>query len=91
MAHGQPGDRRAPTGWPIWPGSTNAPALIFAPNHHSHVDTPLMHVAVPEPWRSNLVIAAAADYFFDKRMEGQRLAALALNAFPIDREVTSRK
>jgi 1-acyl-sn-glycerol-3-phosphate acyltransferase len=67
-----------------------APAVIFAPNHHSHVDTPLMHVAVPEPWRSNLVIAAAADYFFDKRMKGN-LAALALNAFPIDREVTSRK
>jgi 1-acyl-sn-glycerol-3-phosphate acyltransferase len=67
-----------------------SPAVIFAPNHHSHVDTPLMHVAVPEPWRSNLVIAAAADYFFDKRMKGN-LAALALNAFPIDREVTSRK
>jgi len=67
-----------------------APAVIFAPNHHSHVDTPLMHVAVPEPWRSNLIIAAAADYFFDKRMKGN-LAALVLNAFPIDREVTSRK
>jgi 1-acyl-sn-glycerol-3-phosphate acyltransferase len=66
------------------------PAVIFAPNHHSHVDTPLMHVAVPEPWRSNLIIAAAADYFFDKRMKGN-FAALALNAFPIDREVTSRK
>lgn len=66
------------------------PAVIFAPNHHSHVDTPLMMIAVPEPWRSNLVIAAAADYFFDKRVKGT-LAALALNAFPIDREVTSRK
>ena len=66
------------------------PALIFAPNHHSHVDTPLMHIAVPEPWRSNLVIAAAADYFFDRRVKGT-LAALALNAFPIDREVTGRK
>ena len=66
------------------------PAVIFAPNHHSHVDTPLMMIAVPEPWRSNLVIAAAADYFFDKRVKGT-LAALTLNAFPIDREVTSRK
>ena len=68
----------------------DAPAVIFAPNHHSHVDTPLMIIAVPEPWRSKLVIAAAADYFFDKRMKGT-LAALTLNAFPIDREVTSRK
>ena len=32
------------------------PALIFAPNHHSHVDTPLMHIAVPEPWRALLAI-----------------------------------
>ena len=68
----------------------DAPALIFAPNHHSHVDTPLMVTAVPEPWRSKLTIAAAADYFFDKRVKGAA-AALALNALPIDREVTGRK
>ncbi|MBI4885372.1 MAG: 1-acyl-sn-glycerol-3-phosphate acyltransferase [Actinobacteria bacterium] len=66
------------------------PAVIFAPNHHSHVDTPLIITVVPEPWRSTLVVAAAADYFFDTRVKGT-LAALALNAFPIDREVTSRK
>ena len=64
--------------------------VIFAPNHHSHLDTPLMITAIPEPWRSKLVVAAAADYFFDKRFKGM-LSALALNAFPIDREVTSRK
>ena len=66
------------------------PAVIFAPNHHSHVDTPLMATVVPEPWRSKLVVAAAADYFFDTRIKGIA-AALALNAYPIDREVTSRK
>lgn len=66
------------------------PALIFAPNHHSHLDTPLMAVSVPEPWRSKLVVAAAADYFFDKRWKAS-MAALALNAIPIDREVTGRK
>ena len=66
------------------------PAVIFAPNHHSHVDTPLIITAVPEPWRSKLVVAAAADYFFDKRLKGS-VAALALNAFPIEREVTTRK
>ena len=52
----------------------DAPALIFAPNHHSHVDTPLMVTAVPEPWRSKLTIAAAADYFFDKRVKGAAAA-----------------
>lgn len=66
------------------------PALIFTPNHHSHLDTPLMITAVPEPWRSRLVVAAAADYFFDTRVKGT-VAALALNAIPIDREATGRK
>ena len=64
--------------------------VIFTPNHHSHLDTALMTVAVPEPWRSKLVVAAAADYFFDKRWKAT-LAALSLNAIPIDREVTGRK
>ena len=68
----------------------DAPAVIFAPNHHSHVDTPLMVTAVPEPWRSRLTVAAAADYFFDKRLKGA-ISALALNALPLDREVTGRK
>jgi len=66
------------------------PAVIFAPNHHSHLDTPLMVTSVPEPWRSKLVIAAAADYFFDTRVKGSA-AALVLNALPIEREVTGRK
>lgn len=66
------------------------PPVIFAPNHHSHLDTALMAVAVPEPWRSKFVVAAAADYFFDKRVKGV-LSALALNAIPIDRESTGRK
>lgn len=68
----------------------DAPAVIFAPNHHSHVDTPIMVTSVPEPWRSKLVVAAAADYFFDTKVKGTA-AALALNALPIDREVTGRK
>ena len=66
------------------------PAVIFAPNHHSHLDTALMATAVPEPWRSKFVVAAAADYFFDTRVKGV-LSALALNAIPIDRESTGRR
>ncbi len=64
--------------------------MIFAPNHYSHVDTGLMIRAIPWCWRKDLVVAAAADYFFDKRVKGT-MAALALNAFPIEREVTTRK
>ena len=37
-----------------------------------------------------LVVAAAADYFFDKRWKAT-ISALALNAIPIDREITGRK
>jgi 1-acyl-sn-glycerol-3-phosphate acyltransferase len=66
------------------------PPVIFAPNHHSHLDTSLMIRAIPMCWRRELVVAAAADYFFDKRWKAA-LSALSLNAVPIDREVTSRK
>ena len=66
------------------------PPLIFAPNHHSHLDTALMVRAVPFTWRKRLVVAAAADYFFDKRWKAT-LAALSLNGVPIDRESTGRR
>lgn len=66
------------------------PAVIFAPNHHSHLDTGLMVRSVPAPWRRWLVTAAAADYFFDKRWKAM-LSALALNAVPVDRESAGRK
>lgn len=66
------------------------PPVIFAPNHHSHVDTGLMIRSIPLCWRRELVVAAAADYFFDKQWKAA-MSALALNAIPIDREVTSRR
>ena len=65
------------------------PALIFTPNHHSHLDTGLMIRSVPPTWRHKLVVAAAADYFFDKKWKAA-LSALSLNAIPIDRELTGR-
>jgi 1-acyl-sn-glycerol-3-phosphate acyltransferase len=66
------------------------PAVIFAPNHHSHLDTGLMITAIPRCWRRDLVVAAAADYFFDRRWKAA-ISALSLNAIPIDREVTGRR
>ncbi len=66
------------------------PPLIFAPTHHSHLDTGLVISAVPRPWRHDLVVAAAADYFFDKQWKAT-LSALALNAIPIDREAAGRR
>ena len=64
--------------------------LIFAPNHHSHLDTMVMIQAIPRAWRHELVVAAAADYFFDRRWKAA-FSALALNAIPIDRESTGRR
>jgi 1-acyl-sn-glycerol-3-phosphate acyltransferase len=66
------------------------PPVIFAPNHHSHVDTGLMIRSIPMCWRRELVVAAAADYFFDKQWKAA-VSALTLNAIPIDREVTGRR
>jgi 1-acyl-sn-glycerol-3-phosphate acyltransferase len=64
--------------------------LIFTPNHHSHLDTGLCLMAIPEPWRSKVVVGAAADYFFTTHLTAAA-SALALNAIPIDRETVSRK
>jgi 1-acyl-sn-glycerol-3-phosphate acyltransferase len=64
-------------------------AVIFAANHHSHVDTPLMLTSIPEPWRHRLFVGAAADYFFGTRVTGT-MSALALNAVPIERNRISR-
>jgi 1-acyl-sn-glycerol-3-phosphate acyltransferase len=64
--------------------------VIFAPNHHSHIDTGLMIRAVPSAWRHDLIVAAAADYFFDARWKAA-ISALALNAIPIDRDATGRR
>ena len=64
--------------------------VIFAANHASHVDTPLMLTSLPERFRHKTVIAAGADYFFDRRWKAA-LSALALAAIPIERTKVSRK
>ena len=42
--------------------------VIFAANHHSHIDTPLLVTSIPLRWRNDLVVGAAADYFFGTRL-----------------------
>lgn len=60
------------------------PPAIFAPNHASHVDTPLVLACLPERFRHRTVVGAAADHFFDRRWKGG-LWALAINAIPVER------
>lgn len=64
--------------------------LIFAANHHSHLDTPALLTAIPEPWRSKLVVGAAADYFF-RNAASSALSALLIGAIPIERTRVSRR
>ena len=64
--------------------------VIFAANHHSHLDTPLLLTSIPEPWRHKIVVGAAADYFFGTRITGA-MSALGIGAIPIERAKTGRK
>ncbi len=63
---------------------------IFAANHHSHLDTPLMLTSIPEPWRHKIVVGAAADYFFSSRVTSA-VSALAIGAIPIERTKVGRR
>ncbi|MDE0805529.1 MAG: lysophospholipid acyltransferase family protein [Acidimicrobiales bacterium] len=64
--------------------------VIFCANHHSHIDTPLVLTSLPEPWRHQVFVGAAADYFFRTRATSAT-ASLALNAIPIERATVTRK
>ncbi|HWE56325.1 MAG TPA: lysophospholipid acyltransferase family protein [Acidimicrobiales bacterium] len=62
--------------------------VIFAANHFSHLDAPLLVSVIPERWRRELFVAGAADYFFDTRIKAATFAFL-LNAIPIERQRVS--
>jgi 1-acyl-sn-glycerol-3-phosphate acyltransferase len=64
--------------------------VIFVANHHSHVDTPLLVTSIPLPWRRELVVGAAADYFFGTRLTSA-VSALVIGAIPIERSKVARK
>ena len=64
--------------------------VVFASNHHSHLDTPLLITSIPEPWRHKIVVGAASDYFFGSRAAGAT-AALVMGAIPIERARVGRR
>jgi 1-acyl-sn-glycerol-3-phosphate acyltransferase len=66
------------------------PPLIFAANHHSHADTGLLLSLLPERFRRKTVVAAAADYFFDRRAKGT-FHALTFGAVPMERTKVNRR
>jgi 1-acyl-sn-glycerol-3-phosphate acyltransferase len=64
--------------------------VIFAANHASHVDTPLLLTTLPRRFRHRTVVAGAADYFFDKRWKGY-LWAFSINVVPMERLRATRR
>ena len=67
----------------------NGPA-IFAANHHSHLDTPLLLTSLPDRFRHRSVVAAGADYFFTSKAKGA-FSALTIAAIPIERFRINRR
>ncbi len=70
-------------------GLTDGP-VIFAGNHHSHLDTPVVLTSIPEPWRHKVFVGAAADYFFRTRVTSA-ISALVIGAIPIERSKVTRR
>jgi len=66
------------------------PPFILCANHSSHMDTPLVLLALPKRLRRRTLVAAAADYFFSNRLKGG-LTALAVGAVPIERRRPTRE
>jgi 1-acyl-sn-glycerol-3-phosphate acyltransferase len=58
--------------------------VVFVANHNSHMDTPVILRALPSRWRRRTAVAAAADYFYDKRRNALS-TSLAFGTVPLDR------
>jgi 1-acyl-sn-glycerol-3-phosphate acyltransferase len=58
--------------------------VLFVANHNSHMDTPVILRALPSRWRRRTAVAAASDYFYDKRLKALS-ASLAFGTLPLDR------
>lgn len=58
--------------------------VIFVANHASHLDTPALLRALPSRWRRRTAVAAAADYFYTKRMLANAVS-LAFCTVPLHR------
>ncbi len=66
------------------------PPIIFAANHSSHLDTVVLMTSLPNRLRHRTVVAAGADYFFDKTWKAH-LWSLTTAAIPIERTKVNRQ
>lgn len=70
--------------------ATLRPPAIFAANHASHIDTPLLLTLLPARFRHRCVVGAGADYFFDTAWKAALWSA-AVAAIPIERQRVNRR
>jgi 1-acyl-sn-glycerol-3-phosphate acyltransferase len=59
--------------------------VILVANHSSHMDTPVILSALPRGFRKRTAVAAAADYFYRRRIVAW-LVSLIFNTVPIERK-----
>jgi 1-acyl-sn-glycerol-3-phosphate acyltransferase len=59
--------------------------VVFVANHNSHMDTPVILRALPGRWRRHTAVAAATDYFYNRRRNALS-ASLVFGTVPLDRE-----
>ena len=58
--------------------------VIFVANHCSHVDTPALLRSLPAKWRRRTAVAAAADYFYTRRLLANAVS-LTFGTVPLER------
>jgi 1-acyl-sn-glycerol-3-phosphate acyltransferase len=64
--------------------------VLFASNHASHLDTPIILMKLPKPFRRRTGVVAAADYFFKSKLKAG-FVTLAFATLPIERSGVSKR
>ena len=64
--------------------------MILAANHASHLDTALLLSVLPSWLRHRTIVAAAADYFFDRHWKAA-VWSFGLGAIPMERTKVNRR
>ena len=64
--------------------------MILAANHASHLDTALLLSILPSWLRHRTIVAAAADYFFDRQWKAA-MWSFGLGAIPMERSKVNRR
>jgi long-chain acyl-CoA synthetase len=62
------------------------PPVLFAANHNSHLDTPIVLAALPFAWRTRVAPAARQEYFRGKAFQ-YYLACGLFNVYPLPQQV----